>query len=168
MAGILTVAFLYFRKTDASRESLVAEIAKDQSELSNLHTATAGIENLGKKIDELQKAIDFFQSRLPQEREIDKILTEVSKIAQANNLQTKTIRTLKSERFASFSEQPIQLSLSGDFNGFYSFLLQLEKLPRLTRITEMRMAKIDDHDGAMTAQMNMSIFFEPDTVAAAN
>ncbi len=168
MAGILAIAFLYFRKTDSSRQSLVAEIAKDQGELSNLHTATAGIADLGKKIDELQKAIDFFQSRLPQEKEIDKILKEVWQIAEANNLQTKTIRTLKSERFASFSEQPIQLSLSGDFNGFYSFLLQLEKLPRLTRITDMRLEKIDDHDGEMTAQMDMSIFFEPDTVATAN
>lgn len=168
MAGILAVAFLYFRKTDVGRQTLVAEVAKDQNELTNLHRATAGIADLGKKINDLQKAIDFFQSRLPQQREIDKILKKVWQIAEANNLQTKTIRTLKSERYASFSEQPIQLSLSGDFNGFYSFLLQLEKLPRLTRITEMRLEKINGQEGQMTAQMKLSIFFEPDTVAAAN
>ena len=28
------------------------------------------------------------------------------------------------------------MSLAGDFNGFYAFLLQLEKLPRITRVTQ--------------------------------
>ena len=95
--------------------------------------ATAGIDDLNDKIDELQKAIKFFESKLPQEKEVDKILKEVWQMAEANSLQTKTVKTLKTERGPSYSEQPIQMSLSGDFNGFYSFLLQLEKLPRITR-----------------------------------
>ena len=37
----------------------------------------------------------------------------------------------KPEIGPSYCELPIQMSLSGDFNGFYSFLLQLEKLPRI-------------------------------------
>ena len=57
----------------------------------------------------------------------------------------------------------IELSLQGDFNGFYSFLLQLEKLQRITRVTQMNLQKINDRDGEMTAQMTLSIFFEPDT-----
>ena len=55
------------------------------------------------------------------------------------------------------------MSLSGDFNGFYSFLLQLEKLPRITRVTNMSLSKITDRDGEMNATMTLSIFFEPDT-----
>jgi type IV pilus assembly protein PilO len=93
-------------------------------------------------------------------------------MAEANSLQTRTIKTLKSERAANYSEQPIQLSLAGDFGGFYSFLLQLEKLPRITRVTNMDLKKISDKDGEMQAQMTMSIFFEPETgaqtVAAGN
>jgi Tfp pilus assembly protein PilO len=62
----------------------------------------------------------------------------------------------------NYSELPIQMSLSGDFNGFYSFLLQLEKLPRITRVTQMKLEKINDHDGEATANITLSIFFEPD------
>ena len=63
-----------------------------------------------------------------------------------------------------YSEQPIEMSLSGDFNGFYEFLLQLEKLRRLTRVTQMDLTKITDRDGEMQAQMTLSIFFEPETM----
>ena len=67
------------------------------------------------------------------------------------------------------------MSLCGDFSGFYEFVLQLEKLPRLTRITQMNLSKIHNHDGDMEAKLTLSIFFEPDmnsdsgpkTVAAA-
>ena len=168
MAALLVVAFLFFKKTDAKRQALLGDIRNQQAALTNLRTATAGIADLGKKLDELQQAITFFESKLPQEKEMDKILKEVWQMAEANNLQTKTIRTLKSERGSNFSEQPIQLSLSGDFNGFYAFLLQLEKLPRLTRLTDMKLEKINERDGEMTAQMTMSIFFEPDSVAGTN
>ena len=94
---------------------------------------------------------------------LDKILKEVWQMAEANSLQTKTIKTLKSERNANYSEQPIQMSLGGDFNGFYAFLLQLEKLSRITRVMQMDLQKISGRDGEMTAQMTLSIFFEPDT-----
>lgn len=164
MLGMLgSTYFFIFTKKNEERKQLEAETAKKQGELIHLKQATAGIDDLARKIDELQKAIDFFESKLPQEKEMDKILTEVSQMADANSLQTRTVRTLKSERTANYSEQPIQMSLSGDFNGFYSFLLQLEKLARITRVTQMKLQKIDEHDGQMQAQMTLSIFFEPDT-----
>ena len=161
-----------YQKRDQERKDLNADTAKIRTELVSLKTATAGIEDLGRKIDDLQKAIDFFESKLPQEQEMDKILTEVSQMADANALTTRTVKTLKSEKTANYREQPIQMSISGDFNGFYSFLLQLEKLARITRVTQMNLQKIDEHDGQMQAQMTLSIFFEPENggqqVAGAN
>ncbi len=136
-------------------------------DLENLRRATAGIEDLNRKIDEFQKAIEFFESKLPAEKEVDKILQEVWQMAEANSLQTRTVKTLKSEAAANYSEQPIQMSLSGDFNGFYAFLLQLEKLPRITRLNQMKLEKIDGHDGEMKAQLTLSIFFEPESGAVA-
>jgi Tfp pilus assembly protein PilO len=164
MLGLLgSTNYFVFAKANKKKEATLTEIRGKQTALANLQQATAGIDDLNRKIDELQKAITFFESKLPQEREVDKILREVSQIAEANSLQTKTIKTMRSERGASYSEQPIQMGLSGGFKGFYSFLLQLEKLPRITRVTQMNLQKISDRDGEMQAQMTLSIFFEPDT-----
>jgi type IV pilus assembly protein PilO len=164
MVGLLICSYIFvFAKTNKRREDFKKEIASKQERLTKMKQATAGIEDLGNKIDELQRAIAFFESKLPQEREIDKILREISQMADHNSLQTKTVKMLKSERGPSYSEQPISVSLSGDFNGFYAFLLQLEKLPRITRVSNMKLEKIDERDGEMQAQMTLSIFFEPDT-----
>lgn len=169
MIGLVAVS--YFRIVVGKNEERIAldqDTTQMVEKLGRLGEATAGIDDLSRKIDDLQKAITFFESKLPQAKEVDKILKEVWQIAEANSLTTKTIRTLKSERSANYSEQPIQMSLSGDFDGYYAFLLQLEKLPRITRITRMNLQKITDAEGEMQAQMTLSIFFEPDTNAVAS
>ena len=93
---------------------------------------------------------------------MDKILREVWQLAQANKLQTKTIKTLKAERFSGYWEQPFQMSLSGDFAGFHAFLRQLYALPRITRINHLTLGKMMEADGQMQVQMTVSIFFEPE------
>lgn len=166
MLGLLVSTWIFvFKKADARRTSKLNDIEQWDKQLNNLRRASSGIDDMGRKIAELQKAIDFFASKLPAAKEMDKVLTEVSQMADANSLQSKTVKSLKTERGISYSEQSIQMSLSGDFNGFYSFLLQLEKLPRITRVTNMNLQKINDRDGEMQAQLTLSIFFEPDTGA---
>ena len=164
MIGLLVSTWVFvFKKATLRREQKLADISQMDKALGNLHKATAGIDDLNRKISELQKAIDFFASKLPQAKEMDKVLTEVSQMADANSLQSKTVKSLKTERGANYSEQSIQMNLSGDFNGFYSFLLQLEKLPRITRVTNMALSKITDVEGVMSAKVTLSIFFEPET-----
>jgi type IV pilus assembly protein PilO len=162
--GLLACTYLFvFKKSAARRESLLADIERKKTVLANLRQATAGVEDLNKMVTDLGQAIEFFDSKLPQEREVDAILKEVWQIAEANKLTTKTIKTMKSEQNANYNELPIQLALSGNFYGYYTFLQQLEKLPRITRVTHMNLTKINDRDGDMQAQMTLSIFFEPES-----
>jgi type IV pilus assembly protein PilO len=169
MVGLLLASyFIVFAKATEKKKALFADIQAKEAALANLKQSTIGIDDLGKKIDELQKAITFFEGKLPQEREVDKILREVWQMAETNSLQTRTVKPSKTERGASYNEQPIEMSLAGDFTGFYSFLLQLEKLPRITRLMKMNLQKINEHDGEMTASLTLSIFFEPDAAASAN
>jgi type IV pilus assembly protein PilO len=159
--------FFVFKRMNEHCTAVQQEIRSKQKALIEFRQSTAGVEDLDNRIGQLQKAIDFFNSKLPQEREVDTVLKEVWQITQDNSLQTRTVKTLPSERSASVSEQPIEMTLSGDFKGFYSFLLKLEKMPRLTRVTQMNLQKINEHDGEMQAKVTLSIFFEPDASASA-
>src|SRR5581483_9370835 len=163
MLALLGGTYIFvFSKTNAKREAMVKDIATKQKMLSDLRAATAGIDDMNAKIDELSKAIEFFSQKLPKEKDVGDMLPQFWDMAKTNSLQSKTVKPDKPEVGPNYSELPIQMSLSGDFNGFYSFLLQLEKLPRITRVTQMKLEKINDHDGEATAQITLSIFFEPD------
>jgi len=171
MIGLVAASFFVFNKSKAKRDWTEADTQAKKKVLADLKQSTAGVVDWSQKIAELKQAISFFEGKLPQEKEIDKILKEVWQMAEANALTTRTVKTLRTERAANYSEQPIEMSLSGDFNGFYVFLQQLENMPRITRITNMALTKMTDRDGSMQAKLTLSIFFEPDTsskMAASN
>ena len=160
-ASVAGFYFLYLGPTLKHDEELTLEMEKRQRALSDLERSTAGIDDINRKIKDLQDAITFFESKLPAKKDVEGIVDQVWKLANANSLTAKTIRSLKEEKQASFSEQQIEMSLSGDFNGFYLFMQQLERLPRLTRVTDMTLDKINEHDGEMQARLVLSIYFDP-------
>jgi len=162
MLGCLAGSYYFLSRLSDQKAAMRRDILSKQKALADLQHATAGISDLNRKIADLQKAIDFFESKLPKEKQVETILKDVCQLATAHSLTIKTIKPLKTERYARFSEQPIQMSLSGAFEGYYAFLLALEKLPRITRLTQMQLQKIQDKDGQMQAQMTLIIFFEPD------
>jgi Tfp pilus assembly protein PilO len=160
-----------FRPNNARDAKVLQEINAKQLKLRELNYATATIGDLRKEIADLEKAVTFFQSKLPSEKEIDKVLREVWRVAEKNQLVTKSIRTMDRANDRVFTdensphcEQPITMKLEGDFMGFYSFLLDLENQPRIMRIRQMKITKPEKGpDGCMRAEIIMSIFFERNT-----
>ena len=167
MVGLLgCIYFLVWAKAQAKVAGMERKTEEKLKALADLKSATAGVSDVDKKVSELEEAIKFFEKKLPQERDIDQILKEVWSMAEQNQLTTKTIKTMKNQRGAAYSEQPIEMTLSGNFGGFYEFLLKLERLPRLTRVSQLSLDKINGAEGSMEAKLVLSIFFEPDSAAA--
>ncbi|HSU66765.1 MAG TPA: type 4a pilus biogenesis protein PilO [Tepidisphaeraceae bacterium] len=159
--GVGGFYYLWYAPTIKEDAEQAIQIDQRKRALAELAQSTAGIDDFNRKFKELTEAVRFFESKLPKEKEVETVLDQVWKIAEANSLQAKSIRSGKTERTANYSQQQIDMELAGDFNGFYLFMQQLERLPRLTRIEGMTLSKISDHDGAMQARLILTIFFEP-------
>jgi Tfp pilus assembly protein PilO len=153
-----------FRPANLHNAEMLRQIEARQERLRELDEATASLGNLKDEIAALEEAIRFFQSKLPSEKEMDKVLREVWRLAETNHLATKSIRTLPVDDKAPATgprEQPIAVQLEGDFRGFYAFLQELENQPRIMRINSMTLGKLKNApEGHVQASFNMSIFFE--------
>ena len=158
-----------FRPQNASNAEMRRQIEAKQAKLRQLNQTIGTIGDLEKQIDKLTDAVQYFQSKLPSEKEVDKILQEIWLLAKANKLNPKSIRTLNKQAsrggFAAEgsnqAEQPIKVKLEGNFRGFYAFLLALENQPRITRIREMHLKKPKKGPkGHINSEFEMSIFFE--------
>ncbi len=157
-----------FRPGNRRNAEMMAQIQARQGKLQSLNKATASLGDLKGEIAALDKAITFFRSKLPSEKEIDKVLREVWQLAEQNNLATKSIRTLKAgddtvvgETNGPYAEQPISIQLEGSFTGYYGFLLALESQPRIMRIQQMTLEKHPTGpQGTVKADCVVSVFFE--------
>jgi len=158
-----------FRPANARDAEMLKQIKVKQQKLRELNRATATIGDLKVEINSLKEAIDFFRTKLPTEKEMDQVLKGVWKLAEANKLITKSIRTLKptqkvvllADPAGPYAEQPISIELEGPFEGFYGFLLALETQPRIMRIQQMNVKKmIKKGEGYIHAKCIASVFFE--------
>jgi Tfp pilus assembly protein PilO len=161
---LMTVAYVaYAFMIKPANKALAAEKAKVETQMEKLHQlekATAAARDLETQMAQVKDAVTFFESKLPPHSQIHKVLEQVTLIAQKQGLKTKAIRTLQQKDYLGYIEQPLKMELYGNFDAYYSFLLELEQMPRITKIREMELKKDQDNEGVTTAEFTVSIFFE--------
>jgi type IV pilus assembly protein PilO len=161
---LLTVAYLaYAFMINPANKNLAEQkerIQQNMKILNELQQATTTARDLNKQLTQLTEAINFFESKLPPHSQIHQVLEDVTVIAQKQGLSTKSIKTMPRKDNNGYIEQPLQMELYGSFNAYYSFLLELEKLPRITKVRELKLKRDPANDGAATANCVMSIFFQ--------
>jgi type IV pilus assembly protein PilO len=162
--GVALVAYQYMiRPANEHLAQTKKSLRQNLDKLREFEQATAAAEDLSKQLEQLQEAIKFFESKLPPTSEIHKVLKNVTVIAQKQGLRPKTIKTLKMKNNSGYIEQPLEMQLVGNFNSFYYFLLELEKLPRIMKIRELELDKARQQEGQISADMVVSIFFQNQT-----
>jgi len=163
---LIGLSFVAYQKMiKPANEDMNAKKARIEVQLAKLaefERTAAATEDLNKQLTQVQDAIVFFENKLPPTSEIDKVLRDVTLIAQKQGLQSKIFQTLKKKDNNGHLEQPLKMELSGDFNSFYSFLLEIEKLPRIMKIRELTLKKAPSEEGMITASFVVSIFFQTD------
>jgi Tfp pilus assembly protein PilO len=162
LVGVAYAAYLFMIKP-ANKGLVVkkAEVQTKEGKLEEFKGATQALDDLTQQLEELEGAIEFFESKLPPTSEIDKVLRDVTDISEKQGLKPKTIRMLQEKDNSGYVEQPIKMEFVGTFSSFYSFLLELEKLPRITKIRELKIRK--QKEGQISTNFVVSIFFEGKT-----
>jgi len=164
LVGVAAVGYQYMIKpANKSLAESKGRLEAKMAQLTKFQKATAAAEDLSRQLTQLQEAIGFFESKLPPKSQIHEVLEQVTLIAQKQGLDAKTIRTLSKKDNSGYIEQPLKMELQGNFGAFYSFLLELEKLPRIMKIRELELNKHKDGDGQIAANFIVSIFFQNTT-----
>ena len=161
MIGIAPVSYRYMIKPANERMAKQEQqIQEKLVKLAKFEKATSAASSLNEQLKQLEEAIVFFESRLPPKSDIAAVLEQVTVIAQKQGLKPKTIRMLTKKNNSGYVEQPIKMELVGNFDSFYSFLLELEKLPRIMKIRQLKLDKKNKDDGQISADFIVSIFFQ--------
>jgi type IV pilus assembly protein PilO len=155
--------FAVFRPVNAKIDQGRKEIEHKQSLLAKLREATSQTADLARANDQVRQSIESLQAKLPNSKEMDNVLRQVSGIAAKNGLKVPTFKKNDHTAPAGLAmEQPLDIEITGDFDGFYKFLLDIEQLPRITRLTDLDISRSDKVDGEMKSKLVLSVYYEGD------
>jgi type IV pilus assembly protein PilO len=168
--------FFVFKPRNEEIAKARAEINAKQVRLENLRRLTSRIGDLGREIVEREEELERLNQKLPDREGVDRILEQVTQLAQKSNLAVRSVKGEKVAPAGMAMELPLKTVIEGNFDGFYQFLLDVEALPRITRVHQMKISKLgmgprDNADemvgGSMRAEFTLSIYFNDGTANAA-
>jgi type IV pilus assembly protein PilO len=153
--------WLVFKPQNHEIAEAKREIEHKRMMLEKLDEATAQTDDLAAANDEIATSIDLVESRLPGDKEVEVVLEQVAELARRSKLDLARVKSGEPVSAASYMEQPLEMEILGDFDDFYTFLLDVEKLDRITRMLDLTLERDDKQDGRMSAEFVLSIYFEP-------
>jgi len=146
------------------------EIQVKQARLDTLAEMVSKIDDLEAQIERGRESVQLIEAKLPSEQDVEGILEQVWQTAKRNKLTILSVKSLKPVPAAAYMEQPLKINIQGEFDGYYQFLLDMENMPRITRIHQANLKRADmkkgpvDEDldpGVMLAEFTLSIYFKP-------
>ncbi len=159
-----------FKPRNSEIEQARKEVEIKQAKLDKLREVAKRIDDIGLAIEQGREAVALIEAKLPNRDQVEDILENVWQMAKRNHLNLKSVKSEKPVPATLYMEQPLQVSMTGRFDGFYQFLLEMENLSRITRVPRMKLERLDQtrgfedaefDTGLMKAEFTLSIYFEP-------
>jgi type IV pilus assembly protein PilO len=120
---------------DASLQKLKTEVAKQQEIASKMPKLNAEIKNL-------EKQLDAALVKLPEEKDIPKLLTQVNTLGQRMGLEFLLFRPGTPVKKGFYAEMPIDMRVEGMYHTLGGFLDQVSKLERIVNVSDIRITPL--------------------------
>ena len=133
--------FFVFEPRNQDIEQSRREIAQMETTLVRLDQLTDEVGDVRTAIDEAELRLADFRRNIPDANEVDDMLAEIHRIGERNALGISSIRALNRTETQGYAEIPLSLEIDGSFRGLYRFLIDLERLPRITRVRELKLER---------------------------
>lgn len=142
-AGVLGV-YLYLLMIPLweQKGKLEGELQKLQADLAQKRSIAANRVKLEAEIKELEKQLAAALVKLPEEKDIPKLLTQVNTLGQQSGLEFQLFRPGTPARKGFYAEVPIEIRVEGQYHSLGSFLDRVSKLERIVNVADLRITPL--------------------------
>lgn len=118
------------------KSAIKVVFADTQLQVSNLEAYTA-------EVKEVEKNLNKLTEQLPSKNEEAGLLEDISQEAASNGLQLVTIKPGTQENRGFYQENPIELTVTGNANGFGAFVSKVSNMNRIVTFHDFSIKKND-------------------------
>ncbi|HSB70598.1 MAG TPA: type 4a pilus biogenesis protein PilO [Candidatus Methylomirabilis sp.] len=140
----LVAAYAYFLMIPLweQRERLAGELNRLQTEVAQKRSIAANRVKLEADIKELDKQLAVALVKLPEEKDIPKLLTQINTLGQQNGLEFQLFRPGAPARKGFYAEVPIDIRVEGQYHSLGSFLDRVSKLERIVNVSDIKISPL--------------------------
>jgi type IV pilus assembly protein PilO len=125
-------------------QSKTQQAATLQAQVDKMRALEARYEQFKKEAEVLQKRLDELKRILPQDKEIEQILSLVQQSARNAGLRIERGISKSVVDHDVYSEWPIEMQVLGTYHNLGAFLEKIRELPRIVNVNKLR---LESHSG---------------------
>jgi type IV pilus assembly protein PilO len=139
--------FLDTTKQTAELERATAEEQTLRNIFSGKQAKAANLEAYKQQLDEMRTSFGTLLRQLPNETEIETLLTDISQTGISSGLEIDYFKPegLRPKEF--YSEYPIKLKVTGHYHEFAEFISGVAALPRIVTVQDIAITPSDPAGG---------------------
>jgi len=125
-----------------TKGKLEADLQKLQADLEQKRMIAANRPKLEEEIKGLEKQLEAALVKLPEEKEIPKLLTQVNTLGLQSGLDFLLFRPAAPVKKGFYAEVPIDIRVEGEYHSLGTFLDRVSKLERIVNVADLRLSPL--------------------------
>jgi len=125
-----------------SKGRLETDLQKLQADLDQKRMIAANRPKLEAEIKVLEKQLDAVLVKLPEDKDIPKLLTQVNTLGLQAGLEFLLFRPVTSVKKGFYAEVPIDIRIEGDYHALGAFLDRVSKLERIVNVADLKIGPL--------------------------
>ncbi|HTU00480.1 MAG TPA: type 4a pilus biogenesis protein PilO [Candidatus Sulfotelmatobacter sp.] len=144
VAVLLVVAYGYVLMWPMweQRGKLQGDLAKLQDDLTQKKMIAANRSKLQADIKTLEQQLQAALVKLPEEKDIPRLLTQVNTLGQQNGLEFLLFRPGTPAKKGFYAEVPIEMRVEATYHALGGFLDRVSKLERIVNVTDIKLTPL--------------------------
>lgn len=139
--------FILYRDCAAKLDAKQAVLTKKQQELNEQKVILADLPKFRKETAEMKGKRQKALEQLPNEKDIDKLLEDISSLAIESGLEILLFKPQQEVKRNFYAEIPVELNLSGGYHDLALFYDKIASLPRIVNVSDLLIEKPQEVDG---------------------
>src|SRR3989304_8674023 len=144
LGGASSVGYVYLLMMPlwAEKGKLEGDLEKLRNDLALKKNIAANRPKLEQEIKALEKQLEVALVKLPEEKEIPKLLTQVNTLGQQSGLEFQLFRPASPIKKGFYAEVPIDIRVQGEYHTLGGFLDRVSKLERIVNVADLRISPL--------------------------
>jgi Tfp pilus assembly protein PilO len=159
--GAVMFFFFGYRPRSAHLADVRSQIAMVTQELEANRMAAATLPNLELEVLHLRAEMEGSNKQLSRQSDFGPFMTDIANASKQSNVRKLAVTPGLIERHDQdlFEQQPINITFEGDFISVFTFLRQIEDMPRLTRVQSLNVSGIPSQNGDVDVHLSINGYF---------
>ncbi len=157
---LLTAGYGYFFLQDRlnTMDKLHADIHMQEEQMASKRRLLAKLPQMREELDKLKKEEEKLAQKLPSEKEIPTLLTDISNAGHEQGLEFLLFAPGPDIARALYAEVPVSLEMRGSFHATALFMDQVAKMSRIVTFADMTMEPPKDRPGVLITKARATTY----------